>query len=183
MHWLETWRRENSYSQDDLARAVDVTPALIDLLENRADCVTHVNIANRIVDFTGATIEQRDSIVHKKHRGTWQPDPKRRPRKKKKSDPRENLTHNSRIVIVLNTAGASMGIFPTERSAAAAVGCTQMTVHNRCTRRAQVTTNEFSTYGVTFRFADEWFNMTPEQQITDMRRAASIRKKKKEKTS
>lgn len=178
MHWLEKWRRENSFSKGDLAHAVRVSWALIDMLENHAGCITHSKIADRIADYTGATVEQRDSIVHKQHRGTWKPDPRRSAGKQKKREEAAKTSHNCRIVVALNTAGVSMDVYPSERAAAQAVGCTSQTVHNRCARDVKATTNEFSPYGLTFRFADEWFAMTPQQQFEDMLSAQAFKKEK-----
>ena len=79
MHWLEEWRTAHQMSQKTLALQVGVSEQLIWNIENgKGYGFTQPLIANDIADYTGATIAQRDSIVAKKHRGTYVPNPKKK---------------------------------------------------------------------------------------------------------
>lgn len=87
MHWLEKWRMDytgprgrKGCTREELAamvskrmsdEGISCSPLLIAYLEDGE--ITHPGIADIIAEVTGATIEQRDSLVHKKHHGTWEP--------------------------------------------------------------------------------------------------------------
>ena len=176
MHWLEEWRTAHQMSQKTLALQVGVSEQLIWNIENgKGYGFTQPLIANDIADFTGATAAQRDSLVHPKHHGTYKPNPKRRKkmqRAKPESKAEEKRNTNRREVLAISEGGVIVGTFSGLNAAAGEYfPCTAMTVCNRCARRLCPTVNEFLPYGVTFRYADEWLNMTDEQQLNDIRRA------------
>jgi|GEM_PF-5952079 len=177
MHWFEEWREKNGVSRLELARAINVSEGLIWKLEIGLYEITHPLIANDIANYTGATADQRDSLVHKKHRGTWKPDPNyRRPRQRRAKKPD---AAKARPVIALNLVGAIEGVFDNEDAAAKAYApCTSRAVRNRCTRKGDPYTDEFQPYYVTFRYADEWLSMSPKQQEEDMVQASLSRKRK-----
>lgn len=178
MHWLEQWRREHQMSKKTLADQVGASEALIDILENQHKGITHPKIADAIADYTGATPQQRDSIVHKKHHGTYKP--KKKPVKKVSAEKnRPEKMRNGppkREILLLNEGGVIMRRCMGLEESAMAVSCTMTTVRNRCSRLMSPSVNEFLPYGVTFRYADEWEAMTEVEQIMDMRNARGCKK-------
>ena len=192
MHWIKAWRMQHlnerglPTSRLELARMIRKRPEpgkpeteigrsenLIAILEGGG--ITHPEIANRIAEVLGATQEQRDSIVHKMHRGKWQP-PQKRKRKEelaqgKKLQPMmlDIEPDNARMVARISIGGFETGRFISMMDAAKATGCSTMIVHNRCARKLRPTTDEFNPSGYTFRFADEWDAMTPEERLADIR--------------
>lgn len=162
MHWLEKWRRRNGYTQWQLAEKVHVSVVLIDILENQNNAVTHPLIANEIAQFTGATAKQRDSIVHKKHRGKWQPGPKTKNAAGIKAMPDSDRDRtaallrrgSARPVLQININCDPVTQWPSLQAAAQAVGKQTPFVYDRCRKRLKG--NEFEPMGCTYRYADEW---------------------------
>lgn len=182
MHWLKAWREAHGIEREDFARLVEVSEPLIAILENQ-NGITHPLIADAIADCTGATSAQRDSLVHKKHHGTYKPNPRRSAEKLQKRLSKKFKPANARTVVALNTGGGIEAIFESARDAAAAYRpCSPTAVLNRCARRVGDNTDEFRTYGVTFRFLDEWYSMTQEQRAEDMIYAAQFERYRKEKS-
>ena len=179
MHWLEKWRREHQMSKKMLADQVGVSEALIDILENMNGGVTHHEIADAIADYTGATPEQRDSIVHKKHRGTYKPNPRAKnhaaaaaAEASEEEAKRQKKPSVRREIVALDRTGQEQGRYPTLIAAADAhLPCTSTTVANRCGRKLSKRVNEFVPYGVTFRYADEWDMMPDWLRKDDMKKA------------
>lgn len=183
MHWLEQWRREHQMSKKTLADQVGASEALIDILENQHKGITHPKIADAIADYTGATPQQRDSIVHKKHHGTYKPNPraKRWEKQQKRISVKEKTPEpenkQKRPVVALNEVGEIVEKYPSVNAATEAnYPCSQETMRKRCKRELAPSTNEFMPYGVTFRYADEWEAMTEVEQIMDMRNARGCKK-------
>ena len=182
MHWLEKWRKDHQMCRETFARQVNVSEELIWILENMEKGVTHPRIADAIADYTGATPQQRDSIVHKKHHGTYKPNPRAKSweKQQKKTAVRkktqESENKQKRPVVALNEAGVIVEEYPSVNAAVEAnFPCTQESVRNRCARRLKPSTNEFMPYGVTFRYADEWFMMPEWLKKDDMQRALGVR--------
>ena len=134
--------------------------------------VTHPLIANDIADYTGATIAQRDSIVHKKHWGTWKPDPHRKIRRKKvmvkpvpppatwkdeilgmteKTDQRKE---KGRAVYAVDKDGKIVRVYHSLATASLQTGVDKSAIYARCNKR--LAENEFLVNEITFRYADEY---------------------------
>lgn len=176
MHWLEKWRTEHQMSREMLAKQVGVSERLIWKAENERGFRTHPLIANDIADYTGATPEQRDSIVHEKHRGTYIPGKAGKTKQSEiqpeESKPVERKPSVRREIVAVNRAGVEQGRYPTLIAAADAhLPCTATTVANRCGRKLSEKVNEFMPYGVTFRYADEWDLMPDWLKEIDMKNA------------
>ena len=166
MHWLEKWRKEMQCSREQLAKEVGCSEYLIWILENQRKGVTHKNIANRIAEITGATVKQRDSLVHKKHRGTWQPPTKQTATRKAEinSSPKQQSEDEHRIawkcsgfrrpVLQINLECKPVVRFESMREAAESICHPPTFVADRC--RGKLKGNEFEPLGYTFRYEDEW---------------------------
>ena len=182
MHWLEKWRKDHQMSRERLAKQVGVSEQLIWKAENENGFKTHPLIANDIADYIGATAEQRDSIVHKKHHGTYKPNPRAKRyvaavEKKKEKEKRERKAAERREIVAVNIAGVEQGRYPTLVAAADAhLPCTTTTVSNRAGRKLSPGVNEFMPYGVTFRYADEWDKMSVDERKEDMRNSEGNRR-------
>lgn len=148
----------------ELGDKVGCSEALIYILQYEHGGVTHPTFADRIADLVKATPEQRDSIVHAKHKGTYVPG-----KTKAYKGPRDNAqpSHMKRIVVV-NCIGEVLNRFDSLKDTAQMYNCTDNTVYNRCNRKLKPTTDEFASYGVTFRYAEEWDAMTKQQQLDDI---------------
>ena len=175
MHWLEKWRTEHQMSRATLAEQAGVSEQLIWKAENENGFKTHPLIANDIADYTGATLEQRDSIVHKKHHGTYVPNPRAKRFKAKATTKKPEKLRSEkpyrRAVVAVSISGEEKGRYPSIAAAAEAMSCLPMTVANRCGRKISLRTNEFNPYGVTFRYADEWDLMPDWLKEIDMKNA------------
>lgn len=172
MHWLKAWREAHGIEREDFARLVEVSEPLIAILENQ-NGITHPLIADTIADCTGATSAQRDSLVHKKHHGTYKPNPRHSAEKLQKRRLKKTTPANTRAIVALNIAGDIDGIYDSADDAAAAhAPCSVRSVLNRCERKMGEKTDEFYPYFVTFRFLDEWSCMTQDQRDVDMAQAA-----------
>ena len=89
--WIEAYREREGLERDELARRANkyryekgedplcgyISDTLIWILETRRNAITHPVLADAIAAVCGATAEQRDMIVAKHNRGTWEPDPGR----------------------------------------------------------------------------------------------------------
>lgn len=184
MHWLKEWRlnyvhKDGRKGMSRLELACKVrnhntgcSETLIAILEGGG--ITHPGIADRIAAVTGATQEQRDSIVHKRHRGKWAPKKIKQysdfSSEGKKPQPMTPgyAPVNAREVVQIDKHGFEIGRFDSMSIAAANAGCSLTTVRNRCIRAMSRGTNEFYFYGCTFRFADEWDKMNLEQRRADL---------------
>jgi len=156
--------------------ALTVTGALIGILEDRNGAITHPRLADLIAAACGATVEQRDGIVHKKHRGAWPgvdgPRLIRGGQAAKRAEPTEHKGGNVRKVVVLDRTGEVVRRFDTLTEAAAFIGISRSGVSQRCRR---IVPYEWQTGNLnTARYADEWDAMTPEQRLEDLRRAGGF---------
>ena len=177
--WIEEWRRKNGVSRKELGKRAKCSPVLISMLETMNACVTHPRIADRIVAATGGTAEQRDSIVAKEWRGKPSPPapemdeeylsrafpeaPAPRPRRTGK-----RVAHNARAVVQLDRNGTELGRFAHVQEAAMELGLGDGYIRCRC-RRVRTFGWAFK-HGYTFRFADEWDAMSPEERLEDLAR-------------
>lgn len=192
MHWLKQYRMEHPIggkpmSCKELARRVKkpgtisnpgaeigCSEVLIGILEGGG--ITHPLIANRIADICGATPQQRDMLVHKMHWGTYRP-PRRRPQENKPrlapTDPGFKPA-NARAVVRIDMYFQCRR-FESIREAAMAEGCNESTVKVRCERALSGGTNEFLVRDHTWRYADEWEDMTVDERVQDLHNAGLYR--------
>ena len=190
MHWIAQFRRDYRHkngkiglTEEEMAKLVSTkntgcSKKLIEILE--AGGITHPDIADRIAHVTGATPEQRDSIVHKKHRGK-----KFRGRKKKQDpqpfsiNPARALPENTRGVVRIAPDGSEIERHASINKAAQKLGISTAAIHRRCHGEMWINSNEFESFGYTFRFASEWDSMTPHEKESTIA-AARGRMKKEE---
>ena len=197
MHWLEEWRMNYRHrngttgiSREEFAamvrkRGVGCSEVLIAILERHEKGITHPGIAEKIIDVVGGTQEQYDSIVHEIHRGK-RPMKKRRrrqePEREKMLKPQPlsfgTIPPNARMVVKLDAYGNELERYASINEAAVDIQCSAASVHKRCHRRI-ANEIEFNNYGCTFRFADEWDSMNPQQRADDMRSAEKQNKEDK----
>lgn len=183
-HWLkqfrEGYRRKDGgtgISRDEMAELVrdrdtGCSAVLIGILENGG--ITHPGIARRIAKVTRASAEQFNSMVHKKYHGEYSPGKKRA-----YSDCAEGArpqphtpgvtTPNARKVLCISRDGRILKIYDSMLQAAEKCGCSPGAAENRCYRRMVHTSDEFKLLGCTFRFADEWAEMTQQQRMKDIK--------------
>lgn len=169
---------------------------LIEILEHGG--ITAPGIAAAITTVCGGTAEQWDSIVHEDYRGTWKPgdriafkprmqaEPfdalprieatiKERPRAEKaKAAPKPQKAAEPEIkrpVVQIGKDFAEAARYATPAAAAAAMNVSLRIITVRCDRKVSDETDEFIRYQNTWRYADEWDSMTPEQRMEDMKNA------------
>ena len=181
----------------ELAQLAGVSPALIGILEDQNRAITHPQLANQIAEICGATAEQRDSIVHKKHAGTWVPSGKKadfgkllrirqlQPRDEKPKGevldlprrPAVQFGSNRRAVVVLNRDGKVLARYASIAAAGMKEDKNISCVAMRCARKVG---QEWKHNDKTFRYADEWDAMNEAQRRADMAgRYSSARDRKR----
>lgn len=193
--WIRDFRRSMGLSREGFARAVTyqlggrggdaltVTGALIGILEDRNEAVTHPRLADLIAAACGATRKQRDSIVHKKHRGTWpgvdgprllrDTRPRTRyPTVPSTSNNRDRYAHNNKAVVVLDRMGNEVKRFDSGKAAAAFVGVSSATVYSRCAHAAPMEFTNGSPY--TARYIAEWDKLSPSAKAFSIQRALRL---------
>lgn len=156
---------ERCIPREQIATAVKCSEHLIWILMYQRGAVIQPLIANAIADYIGATVEERDSIVHPKHRGTWKPDPKRKNMYLNRTGKRSD----AKAVVAIDRLGYIVKRFPSMKDASRYVGCTSVTVANRC-NYVILDKDEFSPYGLTFRYESEWDRLTQEERIANIKR-------------
>lgn len=178
MNWIGTWCAErcslNKRCEEcievcepriAIANAVKCSEHLIWILTFQNGGVTLPHFADAIADYIGATIEQRDSIVAAQHRGTWKPNPKL----KSVSRGRRGVRRDAKPVVAIDRYGYIVRRFLSMRDAARYVGCSVPTVQMRCSG-TPLDKDEFTPYGISFRFESEWDNLTTEQRHENVRK-------------
>ena len=175
--WLEDFRRAHGLTLEELGAhirrqgkkrhpPITVSDTLLERLEGEPKFRTVPAIADLIAEACGATAEQRDRLVLEKHRGTWKPKPGRKPALKLKApveeEPEMENDGTSRPVVAVDRAGFVVFRFVSVKNAAARCGTSPHAVYERCLRR--LVNNEFSKLGFTFRYAEEWDDMTEAQR-------------------
>lgn len=186
MHWLKKWRREferpdggRGLSREELAYQVrqsgtNCSYVLIGILENGG--ITHPKIADKIARITGATKEQRNSMVHKKHWDSYKPLKPlyiNIPHKPKTVSPPNAIM---RPVVQLSAYGEEMGRFPSIQAAADKENVNKCTVLRRCKRQMSASSNEFLPHLCTWRYAQEWDAMDAGERLLDMKMARNTEK-------
>lgn len=180
--WIQEFREAHNLKQEELAELAGVSVGLVDLLENMNKAVTHPVLANRIAEICGATAAQRDSIVHRRHRGTWQPSGKKidlAGRKRANPQPPKpqaevlDIPHrpavqygtNRRAVVVLTREGVELARHESIVAAGQAEKRNLSCVAMRCARKVG---SEWKRDDRTYRYADEWDAMNEMQRRADM---------------
>lgn len=153
----------------ELAEAVKCSEATVWNLIFCKDYITHPNIADRIADHLGATVEQRDSIVHMDRRGGYIPICDRVSQKRNENRGGSRAACMKGIVAI-DRAGIEVLRFDSIGEAAKRFGSTPPTVSNRCRRVGSAGYDEFIPPGVTFRYAAEWDAMDENERKTDISR-------------
>lgn len=188
MHWLKAWRLayirpdgKQGLSRKELAQMVrqrrtarhpeqeiGCSERLIEILEGGG--ITHPEIADRIAQLTGASIEQRNGLTHKKHWLNELPEPPRRAaeRKRKPGAERSLPPANRREIVKINMLGEELARFRSIKDAAKADGCASTTVFRRCRRKLEKGENEFLNYGCSWRYAKIWDAMQLEERKADL---------------
>ena len=148
----------------NISKAVGCSEYLIWILMNQHGGVTHPEYADAIADYLGATEEERDSIVAPQHRGTWKPNPKR----KYFEEAEEPVAWNAKAVFVIDSVGDIIARYKSVDAAANRMRVEPSFVSRRCNRALGPKTNEFTPYGFTFRFEDDWKHLSPEERRNDI---------------
>lgn len=185
--WIRDFRQAMGMSREAFARAVTwklggrgsdaltVTGELIGKLEEMNGCITHPDLADLIAAACGATVEQRDGIVHKRHRGTWPgvgvPLLLIAMRTTQRTEPREHKG-NTRQVVVLDRTGNEVRRFDTLTEAAAFIGISRTSLGQRCRRIIPYEWQTGNQY--TARYADEWDATPPAERLEALPRAGGL---------
>lgn len=155
---------ETCFPRFRLAEAVGCSEYLIWILMNERNGKTHPLIADAIADYIGATSEQRDSIVDKKHHGKYKPNPKRKFQNRKRF---RRTSWNAKGVVAIDRVGNIVKRYDSSVEAAEQFGCSSSSIAYRC-NRYRISKDEFKPYGMTFRFSAEWDQMTEDERRRDL---------------
>lgn len=161
-------------------REIGCSETLIEILEGGG--ITHPEIANRIAQVTGASVAQRNRLVHKMHRLNELPTPpeakERKTGKRKAAQAAKQSAApiameslppaNRREVVKINIFGEEVARFHSISDAAKAEGCRSTTVFRRCRRELEKKTNEFANHDCSWRYAEIWDAMQPEERKADL---------------
>lgn len=174
MHWIEKFRKKMGVDRQQFADFVPCSEALIYLLENQNGGITHPKLANRIADICGATIKQRDSIVHKKHHGTWAPSDE--PVTLGKN--RHNV-NNATAVVKIDENGNVLARYANMTFAAKCNNTNDIKIAMYCRRKQPKYRDEFEEFGgFTVRFAHEWDHMTKAERRRDIAPSPEVMKRR-----
>ena len=167
--WIEDYRTANDLELDEFARRVNqvgrhmkpplwgtVTDTLIYAIERNKVPRTHPRIADAIAAVCGATEEQRDSIVDKKHHGTMV---------RVSISANAVNTRRDSAVVKLDANGDVVARYITVQAAEKCERLSADGIRERCKRRIK---NEFQPYSYTYRYEREWDKMTAEERRDDI---------------
>lgn len=183
--WLTDFRKQHNLELYELAGlirivgakkipALTVSEGLIWRLEIDGNFRTVPRLADLIAECCGATAAQRDELVLKKYRGTWKPPKDNRPRLPEKREEKPRYTWgNGRAVVVIDPEGNEIRRHHSANTAGAWVGISGDSVNRRCNRETNCW--EFGICKVSFRWADEFDRMTPEERARDAARTKGNR--------
>ena len=185
--WIREFREAHGLDVDELARRVrmvadtkamrrgrdfpvNCSAELIYKLETSATPRTHPHIADVIAAACGATAEQRDSIVDKSHRGTWRGDGRPKaldfaaPALTKRAAP-DRSYGKTRTIVKIDPEGRVVERYISVTQAARRNFMSDEFVDWRCVRNVK---SEFAPMGYSFRYAEEWDRMKPEERTKDL---------------
>lgn len=202
--WLTDYRAQYGLTLEQLGSMIRrtgrrkdpelwVSDLLIYRLESDPKFRTVPKLADLIAEVCGANVQQRDAMVLERYRGTWKP-PRRRKAvkpvpydKPATIDPPEKtrcsakgLIHGpnnpfpgARAVVKIDRKGDVVARYASCNRAALQNSLREDQISSRCHRKGK--TDEFRLTGFTFRFAEEWDNMTAEEQRADISRFAGVK--------
>ena len=166
--WVLKKRTAKRMSREMLARKCRCTETLIWYAEK--GWPVHPVFADRIARALGGTEAERDSIVAEKHRRGAPAEPVKtlRERQNITLKPGGGWSREKRPIVEIDRNGAELARFAGMHEAAriSRIHVTQM--RDRCQRK--LSRDEFRTFGVTWRYADEWDAMTDEERQKDIER-------------
>ena len=205
--WIEDFRTKYGLERDEFARRVRVlgarkrperpigcTEALVYMLERSSRPITHPNIADLLAEACGATAEQRDSIVAKKWRGEWKGDGIPRclkgcewtmgKAKEAAPGPRDQPywrrgVAGRRSIVKIDANGNVLERYVSLTQATALCGQSMNSIGERARKCVR---NEFIPGGHSFRFAEEWDKMTPEERRKDLEWVAKFAERKRDRS-
>ena len=205
--WIEEFRMRYNLDRYEFARRVRVlgarkrpdrpigcTEALVYMLERSSRPVTHPTIANLLAEACGATAEQRDEIVPKKYRGGWKGDGVPRCLKgcewtlgkarEAAPGPRDQPywrrgISGRRSIVKIDANGNVLERYVSLTQATALCGQSMNSIGERARKCVR---NEFTPGGHSFRFAEEWDNLTPEERRKDMEWVAKFAERKRDRS-
>lgn len=178
---VELAARVRAYGQLQREKPIgQVSRLLIEKLEHRVgNGFTHPHFADAIAAVCGATAKQRDMIVAERHRGTWrmtEAAQKRAERAKeiavkahpwralpavRQVDGKPAVQHYVRAVVKINRDGDVLKRYFSVMDAAVFNYCSDESVRARCQMKVK---QEWSRGNVSYRYADQWDSMTPEEK-------------------
>lgn len=167
-----------------------VSDLLLYRLETDPKFRTVPKLADLIAEACGATARQRDALVLERYRDAWKPtrvkpEIKRASPKPTESKPApapklKGLTHGpnnpfpgARAVVKIDRKGVVVARYASCNRAALQNSLREDQISSRCHRKGK--TDEFRLMGFTFRFAEEWDEMTAEEQRADISRFAGVK--------
>ena len=160
-----------------------ISEHLLWILQNQRGGITHPNIADRIADYIGSTPAERDTIVHRRHRGTYIPNPKNPGLKRNKPKPSEPWRPGTDTcaVVAIDENGKEVARYSSMNNAAVTFGCDYSAVRHRCDKTITYS-DEFTSLGISFRYYGEWKNLSAAERKEDIeyikRRNAANRKRR-----
>ena len=189
--WITDYRAANNLELRELQQKVNdylhyrfpdryfyISAKLIHILEYSSHPKTHPLIATIIADVCQATPEQFDMIVMEQYQGIYKPmlTLEALEALTAKAKPATSpLPVNCRAVVKLDNGGYIIAKYHSVEQAAKDADMPSATIRNRCKRKVASEFTPFVSRGIlreypyTFRYADEWEAMTPEQQRQDMK--------------
>lgn len=202
--WLTDYRAQYGLTLEQLGSMIRrtgrrkdpelwVSDLLIYRLETDPKFRTVPKLANLIAEACGATAKQRDALVLERYRGTWKPPRRQKATKgiqyekpsaitppKGSCCTARGLNHGpnnpfpgAREVVKIDRKGAVVARYASCNRAAVQNALREDQISSRCHRKGK--TDEFRFMGFTFRFAEEWDNMTAEEQRADISRFAGVK--------
>ena len=204
--WIEDFRNRYNLERHEFARRVRVLGArkrpgrpigcsesLVYLLERSSKPVTHPNIADLLAEACGASAEEWDSIVRPKWRGRWRGDGVPRCLKgcewtagKSGSLPgpvdQPHWRHGEagrREIVKIDANGEVLERYVSLTYATAVLGQSMNSIGERARKCVR---NEFAPKGYSFRFAEEWDGMSPEERKRDLEWVAKFAERKRDRS-
>lgn len=202
--WLTDYRAQYGLTQEQLGGMIRqagrrrdpelrVSDILLYRLETDPKFRTVPKLADLIAETCGANAQQRDELVLEQYRGTWKPPRRRKPKAgipyakpsaiTPPKGPRcsaKGLIHGpnnpfpgARAVVKIDRKGAVVARYASCNRAAMQNSLREDQISSRCHRKGK--TDEFRLMGFTFRFAEEWDDMTAEEQRADISRFAGVK--------
>ena len=157
-------------------KPVNCSNGLIALLESDPNAVTHPHIADLLAEACGATRSQRDMIVAECHRSggraaaarmgsPWRTEAAVTAHKRRKMRP-------GRAIVKIDREGRILARYISYYHAASEAKISKWFIYSRCNGLLRREFTDVLT--ASYRFADEWEQLTPEQRQERMRKAGGF---------